>query len=116
MELNRAQLLVHDDEALNKLRSVHHIPNDVRIEHPRANELANFVEGNGDHIPVRIWLIYQAGLRFPISPILKEVMARCHLTFMQVSVNFVQTVLMVDTRYARWSSPLVPRTCFISIL
>ncbi|GFS44222.1 hypothetical protein Acr_00g0089220 [Actinidia rufa] len=28
---------------------------------------------------------------------LKEVMTRCHLTFMQVSVNFVRIVLAVDT-------------------
>ena len=28
---------------------------------------------------------------------LKEVMARCHLTFMLVFVNFVRTVLVVDT-------------------
>ena len=28
---------------------------------------------------------------------LKEVMARCRLTFMQVSINFIWTVLVVDT-------------------
>ena len=58
--------------------------------------MANLVEGHKDSIPVRTWLIYQAGLRFLISPILKEVMARSRLTFMQVSVKFIRTLLMVD--------------------
>ncbi|GFS41177.1 hypothetical protein Acr_00g0072800 [Actinidia rufa] len=65
MELNRAQLLVHNDEAMKR-------------PHPS-------------------WLINQAGIRFLISPLLKKVMACFCLTFMRVSVNFVRTVLMVDT-------------------
>ena len=52
---------------------------------------------NPNRIPVRICLIYQAGLRFPISPLLKEVMACYRLTFMQVSVNFIRTMLVVHT-------------------
>ena len=39
---------------------------------------------NSDRIPVHIWLIYQLGLRCPISSLLKEVIAHCRLTFMQV--------------------------------
>ncbi|GFS42840.1 hypothetical protein Acr_00g0082000 [Actinidia rufa] len=73
MELNRAQLLVHDDEDLNKFRTDHGIPMDVQIEHPGPNKDSNLVL------------------------MLKKVMARCHLTFMQVSVNFIRTMLMVDT-------------------
>ena len=42
-------------------------------------------------------MIHQTSLRLPISPMLKEVMARCWFIFIQVSVNFVQTVLVVDT-------------------
>ena len=90
MELNQAQLLVHDDEALNKFRTDHRIPDDVQIEHSKLNEIVNFVEGNRDRIPVCIYMIHHVGLQFPISPMLKKVMVRCHLTFMQVSVNFVQ--------------------------
>ena len=89
MELNRVQLLVHDDATLNKFRTDHGIPVDIQIEHFRPNEKGNLVEGNEDHILVRMWLIHQDGLRFPIRPMLKEVMARCHFNFMQVSVNFV---------------------------
>ena len=54
------------------------------------------MQGDGDRISVRTWLIHQAGLWFPISPTLKEVMALYHLTFIQVSINFVRTVLAVD--------------------
>ena len=54
MELNRAQLLVHDDATLNKFRTDHGIPEDVQIEHFGPNEDANLVEGNRDHIPVGI--------------------------------------------------------------
>ena len=97
MELNRAQLLVHDDEALNKFRIDHRIPDDAMIERSGPNEIANFVKGNGDRILVQIWLIHQDWFWFPISPILKAVMARYHLTFMQVSVNFVRTVFVVNT-------------------
>ena len=32
-----------------------------------------------------------------MSLTLQDVMAHCHLTFMQVSVNFVRTILTVDT-------------------
>ncbi|GFY96523.1 hypothetical protein Acr_11g0008290 [Actinidia rufa] len=87
MELNRAQLLVQDDDTLNKFRINHCIPKDVQIEHPRPNKDANLVEGHGDRIPVRTLLLHQAGLRFPINSMVKELMAYCHLTFIQVSVT-----------------------------
>ncbi|GFZ16768.1 hypothetical protein Acr_26g0000380 [Actinidia rufa] len=45
MELNRAQLLVHDDTTLDKFRTDHGIPNDVQIEGSEPNEDANLVEG-----------------------------------------------------------------------
>ena len=89
MGLNQAQLLVHTDKALNKFWIDHGIPLDVQLWCSRANENPYLVIGNRDRIPIHIWLIHQAGLRFPISPMLKEVVAGCHLTFMQVSVNFV---------------------------
>ncbi|GFZ18311.1 SEC12P-like 2 protein [Actinidia rufa] len=72
MELNRALLLVHNDAALNKFRTDHSNPKDVQIERLGPNEDANLVKGNGNRIPVCTELIYQAGLRFPISPMLKE--------------------------------------------
>ena len=82
MELNWAQLLVHNEDALNKFRVDHDIPDNIRIERSDPYEDANLVEGNKDHIPVWIWMIHQVGLWFPISLMLKEVMARCRLTFM----------------------------------
>ncbi|GFS36236.1 hypothetical protein Acr_00g0044860 [Actinidia rufa] len=97
MELNRVQLLVHDDDALEKFRRDYDILAYVLIERPGANKDANMVEGNGTYIPVCIWMIHQANLRFPISPLLKKVMACCQVTYMQMSVNFVQTLLVVDT-------------------
>ena len=48
MELNRAQLLVHNDAIMNKFRRDHSIPNDVLIERLGPNEDANVVEGNGN--------------------------------------------------------------------
>ena len=79
MELNRVQLLVHNDVALNnKFRIKHDIPNDVHIERSEPNEDANLVEGNGPYSSSD--MADPTGLRFSISPMLKEVMARCHLT------------------------------------
>ena len=75
MELNRAQLLVHANATLNKFRINLDIPEDVHIECFAPNEDANLVEGNGDRIPVHTWMIHQVGLRFPISPMMKTVMA-----------------------------------------
>ena len=75
----------------------HGVPDDVQIERPLQNENADTVDEDGNRFPACIWLIYQAKLRFSISLMLKEVMALCHLTFMKVSVNFVWTILKVDT-------------------
>ena len=54
MELNRVQLLVHDEFAMNKFRSDHSILDDVRIERLGSNKDANVEEGHGDHILVHI--------------------------------------------------------------
>ena len=97
MELNRAQLLVHNNAALDKIKEDHGIPDDIQLERSGPNEDANLVEGNEDQIAIRIWLIHQDGLRCPISSMLKKVMVLCCLTIMQLSVNFVRTVLVVDT-------------------
>ena len=101
MVSNRVQLLVHEDEALARLRVVHHIPHNVVIERPSPNDDHDWVEGEGDQIPVRTWLIHQAGLRFPMRKLLKTVLSLSRLTFMQVSVNFVQTVLAMDALMRR---------------
>ena len=54
MELNEAQLLVHNDEALENFKRVHGIPANVQIEHPELNDEPR-MENNSDYIPVRIW-------------------------------------------------------------
>ena len=87
MELNRAQLLVHDDEALARFRMDHNILDYILIERPSPNENANLVDGEGNRILVHTWLIHQAGIKLFLSLLLKEVMALCRLTFMHVSVN-----------------------------
>ena len=58
MELNRAQLLVYDDEALDKFGNDHDIPYNVLIERTRLREDANSVEGEGYHILDRTCLIH----------------------------------------------------------
>ncbi|GFZ15752.1 hypothetical protein Acr_25g0001610 [Actinidia rufa] len=47
MALNRAQLLVHDDEVLAQFRVDHRIPDSVVIEQPDSNDDADWVEGEG---------------------------------------------------------------------
>ncbi|GFZ00552.1 hypothetical protein Acr_14g0001870 [Actinidia rufa] len=101
MALNRAQLLVHDDKALAQFHVDHSIPDDVVIEWPRPNDDADWVEGEGNRVPIRTWFIHQAGLRFPISKLLKVVLSMCQLTFMHVSVNFVRTILAMDALMQR---------------
>ena len=53
MELNWAQLLVHDDAALVQFRANHNIPDNVLIERSGPNEDANLVEGEDNRIPVQ---------------------------------------------------------------
>ncbi|GFY90941.1 hypothetical protein Acr_07g0011370 [Actinidia rufa] len=101
MALNGAQLLVHDEEALAQFRVDHRIPKNVVIERPGPDDNVDWVEGKGNRIPVRTWFIHQAGLRFPLNKLLKVVLSLCGLTFMQVSVNFVRTVLAVDALMQR---------------
>ncbi|GFY88826.1 hypothetical protein Acr_06g0007660 [Actinidia rufa] len=60
MELNRAQLLIHDDRAMKKFRSKHGILANVTTERPRPNDVPCVVANNPDRIPVCIWLIYHA--------------------------------------------------------
>ena len=81
--------MVHDDKALERFRRTYGIPVDIQIECPGPNNVPHVVVDNVDRIPIRISLIYKPELRFPINSLLKEVMARCRLTFMQVSINFV---------------------------
>ena len=87
--VERAQLLVHDDEALAQFCVEHNIPDDVVIERSDLNEDADWVEGEGNRIPIRTWFIHQARLRFPLSQLLKKMMALYRLTFMQVLMNFI---------------------------
>ena len=101
MALNRAQMLVRDSEALAQFRIDHRIPEDVVIERPGPNDDADWVEGEGNRMPIRTWFIYQAGLRFPLSKLLRRVLSICGLTFMQISVNFVRTVLAVEALMLR---------------
>ncbi|GFS31869.1 hypothetical protein Acr_00g0019630 [Actinidia rufa] len=60
MELNRAQLLVHDDTVLAQFHADHNIPDDVLIERSGPNEDANWVEGEGNHIPPQPRLVTDA--------------------------------------------------------
>ncbi|GFY97537.1 hypothetical protein Acr_12g0000780 [Actinidia rufa] len=101
MALNRAQLLVHSDEALAQFCIDHRILNDVVIERPGPNDDADWVEGEGNRIAIRTWIIHQARLRFPLSKLLRTVLSLCGLTLMQVSVNFVRTVLAVEALMQR---------------
>ena len=41
MALNRAQMLVHDDEALAQFHADHHIPDDIIIERLGPNDDAD---------------------------------------------------------------------------
>ncbi|GFZ09225.1 sorting nexin 1 [Actinidia rufa] len=127
MELNRAQLLVHDDATLNKFRTDHGIPEDVQIEHSGTNKNANLAEGNGDRIPVRIWLIHQVGLRFPISPIAEGVdtlMRQLELPFSASDLLHVYTVVhpkrepgtpfLKGNHYLHFRNPRHPQTRLVT--
>ena len=70
------------------------------------------MQGDGDHIPV--W-IHHDELWFPIIPQLKEVMVCYRLTFMKVSINFVWTILVVDTLMQREDSNLAPTISYTFI-
>ncbi|GFY87563.1 hypothetical protein Acr_05g0012020 [Actinidia rufa] len=56
MALNRAQMLVRDSEALAQFRVDHRIPDDVVIERPGPNDDADWVEGEGNRVPIRTCL------------------------------------------------------------
>lgn len=70
----------------------HEIPKDVVPKLPAYHtELYQF-EGRGNRIPVRIWMIAQAGLWFPLTLLLRKIMSMARLKFMQVSVNFMWSI------------------------
>ena len=115
MELNRSQLLVHDNATLAQFHANHNIPDNVLIKRPGPNEDVELVEGESNHIPIQTWLIHQVGLKFPFSPLLKEVMALRRLTFMQVSVNFIRTVLAMDVLMRREGPYLLLGICYTYI-
>ena len=92
---------MHNYVTLAQFMRDHETPHDVLIERPGPNEVASIVQGSGDRTLVCMWLIHQTRLRFPISPLLKEVMGQCHLTFMSVSINFGRPVFPVDTLMRR---------------
>ncbi|GFZ01237.1 hypothetical protein Acr_14g0008720 [Actinidia rufa] len=94
-------MLVRDSEALAQFCVDHRIPNDVVIERPSPNDNADWVEGEGNRMPIRTWFIYQARLRFPLSKLLRTVLSLCGHTFIQISVNFVRTVLAVEALIQR---------------
>ncbi|GFZ14081.1 hypothetical protein Acr_24g0002710 [Actinidia rufa] len=77
--------LVHDDAALARFRRHHEIPDDVLIKRPSPREIAVTTRENSDRITFHIRLIRQAGLRFVVSPKMKDVMAHCGLTFMCIT-------------------------------
>ena len=93
------------DATLVRCRRNHEIPNDVLIKRLGPNEVTAIVRRHDNHIPFWILLIHQLGLQFLVSPMLKEVMAHCGLTFMQASINFVRTVLIADTMMRREGLP-----------
>ena len=52
MALNRTQLLVHDDEALARFCADHNIPDDILIEKQGPSDDADWVEEEGNCIPI----------------------------------------------------------------
>ena len=72
---------VHDDEVLARFYADHNILDDVLINRPCLNNDANWVKEEGNHIPIWTWLIHKANLKFPLSQLLKKVMALSCLTF-----------------------------------
>ena len=58
MELNRAQLLVYNDRALEKFKATHGILVNVTIERPGSNDIPHVVVEKLDYIPVHTWLIH----------------------------------------------------------
>ena len=82
MELNRAQQLMDCPGAMAKFRRDRRILNNVHVAVPEPIKVATTVEGIMTMVLT--------------SPLFKEVMARCDLIFMQVSVNFVSIVLAVN--------------------
>ena len=47
-----------DDAALAQFHIDHNIPNDVLIKRPSQNDDVDWVEGEGERMPVRTWFIH----------------------------------------------------------
>lgn len=94
VRMNRAWVKVCGREGmLEDFRISNSIPDDVIVELPVAEDDLVHPVGDGVRVPIPIWMIAQGGLRFPIPPMLRELMSRANLTFWDVSCNFVRTVM-----------------------
>ncbi|GFS46168.1 hypothetical protein Acr_00g0100550 [Actinidia rufa] len=98
MELNRAHKLVHDDTAMEKLRTDHNIPNDIMIDKLRPREDANTTEGTEEsHLNLvedfgrglicesRLlrWLTTSTGLGRLLALRIRELVAKCRTTSLE---------------------------------
>ncbi|GFY86368.1 hypothetical protein Acr_05g0000070 [Actinidia rufa] len=114
-------MLVRNNEALAQFRVDYRIPDDVIIERPGPNNDADWVEGEGNRMPIRTWFIYQAGLRFPLSKLLKS---REGLEFTTEDLFHVycvvkprknpETQMLEGNHYLRLRKPNQPQTRLVT--
>src|ERR1700738_4383764 len=84
--------LVDTPEALARFRVRYCIPPDVQIRLPtEQHNVPGF--GGLDKLFISILAIVEGGVRFPLHPLLREVLEHYKLSPMQLSANFFRVVM-----------------------
>lgn len=73
----------------------YNIPANVVLHRVKSNEIKDSAKERPEHITVPFMAIYEAGLRFPLHPFLRELLARFSLAPHQFAINNYRIVMSV---------------------
>lgn len=89
-----AHFFTSDEEEYQKFRQIYEIPDDVMLNRVRSGQIRDKVEDRPKHITVPL-MACEAGLRFPLHPFLREILARFSLAPHQLAINSYRIIMSV---------------------
>lgn len=78
-----------------KFCRLYHIPADVVLSQVKSSEIKDLARDRPEHITMPLMAICEAGLRFPLHPFLREILARFDLAPHQLAINNYRIIMLV---------------------